>query len=144
MTDTYLEQIWIDKVDELDMIALTKAVEASYYGHKVEHILASVETFESQLWRGESPGGRFVVVTQLFQHPGGKQLLIWSIGGEGYLEAMDTVFEVLKDYARKVEAKWLSANVRKGFTKFADRFGVEAEYTNWITEIKDVPDQTKH
>lgn len=134
-SDTYIEPVWLDKLDDQDRLCLQKAVEASYYGHKVEHILASVSDFQSQLWRGTNAEGRFIVVTQVFQHPAAKELCIWSIGGAGYLEGMHEVFKVLKAYAKEIGATHISAQVRKGFEKFAKDFGVKAQFTQWILEV---------
>lgn len=134
-SETYIEPVWLDKLDDHDRLCLQKAVDASYYGHKVEHILASVSDFQTQLWRGENSKGRFIVITQVFQHPAAKELHIWSIGGEGYLEGMGEVFKALKAYAQEIGATHISAQVRKGFEKFAKDFGVQAQYTQWILEV---------
>lgn len=145
MTDTYLEQIWLDKFDKEDEIALQMALDAGIFGHKVEHILADVETFTTQLWRGECRGQRFIMVTQMFDHPGGRELRIWSVGGHGYIRALDHSYSVLEAYARKYGCKWITGLVsRNGFERLYKRFKYKDLYRNWIVEIDNVSDQTKH
>ena len=85
-TENTFEQIWLDTLDDEDITALQLAVSISPFGHTVEGILADVANNESQLWRGTNGDKRFVMITQLFRHPGGMELKIWSVGGQGYTD----------------------------------------------------------
>lgn len=114
MTDTYVRQIWNDSVDAQDIICLQKAVGACYTGHKVEDVLRGLAGGEVQLWRGESPRGRFAIITKVMQYPGGRQLEFWSIGGEGYMVAVPEVDKVLRAFAKEMDCKWIAYTVERG------------------------------
>lgn len=145
MTEPYLTQIWLDKVDARDLNCLQIAVDASIFGHKVEHILTSVQDFTSQLWRGGCGDKRFVMVTQVFAHPGGKELRIWSVGGEGYIEAIDACYKTLIDYAKENDCKWLTGIVlRKAFERVYAKFAFTDVYRNWVLELDHVSNQAEH
>lgn len=137
-TDTYLKQIWVDCLDEIDRKCLQKAVDASYYGHEVGHILADVQENFMQLWRGAADGKRFVIITQVFSHPGGKELRIWSVGGEGYIRAIETSYATLCEFAKKYHCKWITGLVnREGFERLYKKFNFTETYRNWIVELDD-------
>lgn len=145
MTDTYLEHIWLDKVDEIDRANLQIAVEQSIFGHTVDHILAAVAHNTTQIWRGEHKGQRFIMVTQMFEHPGGREFRIWSVGGSGYVKALDEAYKVIEAYAREHNCKWITGLVkRRGFERLYKRFNFKDLYRNWIVEIDNVLDPTKH
>lgn len=132
-------QIWIDALDERDISALEAAVSVTVFGHTIKDILASVATLDSQLWRGTKGEDHFVLVTQIFQHPGGRELRIWSVGGSGYFKMLDNAYEVLEAYAKEIGAKWITGLVkREGFEKMYKRFNYKDVHRHWIVEIEDV------
>lgn len=136
MTDTYLEQIWNDKVDEQDILCLQKAVKECYYGYTVEHILEQVFDCQMQLWRGEHKGSRFVIVTQILNHPGGKEFQVWSLGGKGYIKAIPTALPVLLAFARQYNCTWLTGyEAHSGFKRIYSMLNPKIIFRKWIMEI---------
>lgn len=136
MTAPYVEQIWIDKIDARDLTCLQIAVDVGIFGHRVEHILLEVEQHHMQLWRGEYNSERFVVITQILSHPGGRELKIWSVGGKGYVKALDKTYTTLHAFAKKYQCRWITGLVkRKGFERLYARFKFKDLYRNWIVEI---------
>lgn len=136
MTDTYFEQIWLDKLDETSMKALQKAVKASYYDYRVEDILKFISDFKMQLWRGQHQDETFILVTQVIQHPNGKELQIWSVGGKGYVKQVNRVYEKLEAFAQAEGCKWISGQIEDArFERVYKRFKPKKVYTTWVTEI---------
>jgi len=132
------EQIWINGLDTKGIKALQKAVAANYFGYEVSHIIEEVARLHMQLWLGREGDKCFVILTKLTTHPGGKELALWSVGGEGYVRHLEQVYQKLLMFARKEDCRWMTGFVdRKGFGRLYERFNVK-KYGLWCKEITDV------
>lgn len=96
-----------------------------------------------QLWRGENCYGVFAVVTNVVEHPAGKALVLWGIGGKGYIKAQDFVWDKLESYCKAKGYKWISGmSEHKGFDRLVSRldkrFVTVKEAKHWVKELTDV------
>lgn len=132
----YIEQIWLDKITDADLICLQKAVEVCYTGHRVEDVLRGLSRFELQLWRGINGPDTFSIITRIVQYPGGKQLEVWSIGGKGYVRSVEQVYGRLKEFAKESSCRWFAVTIeRKAFLKLYKRFPKMGIYTLMVQEV---------
>ncbi len=136
MTDTYVEHIWLDKIDQDDILPLQLAVGALHYGYKVEHILQDVAVNAKQLWRGQNDKGRFILVTQVVSHPGGKELNLWAFGGQGFFLGIEAAHKALVEYGKSQNCKWLTGMTKRlGFKRFYKRFPHQDVYRYLIGDL---------
>lgn len=134
--DTYFDQIWNDKIDEVDISCLQKICKSDYYGYTPQGILADSIQGAKQLWRGKHKGKRFLVVTEVRVHPAGKELDIWGAGGEGYFSAYPVVIEKLTLWGRERNCRWISARTqRPGIIRLAQSQGGKTTWQNLVLEI---------
>lgn len=118
MTDTYIQQIWLDSIEAEDITPLQLAADVLPFGYKVEDILGDIREGYRQLWRGVNKVGRFVLVTQIVQHPGGKELNVWTIAGQGYIYGLKQAHAKMIEFGKENNCKWLTGMVRrKGFER---------------------------
>ena len=130
------KQIFLEDLTDRDFFNLELAVSLNQFGHTVEHILGSVAEHSSQLWRGTNGKKQFIMITQIFNHPAGSELRIWSLGGQGYLPMIDLAGDGLKEFGKKYNCKWLTGKAkRKAFEKLYKRFNYTNDYQEYIVEI---------
>lgn len=144
MTDTYFEQIYLDRISDNVLILLDKAVKTSYYGFKVSHILPEIANFNMQLWECKGDNTHFIVITQMTKYPAGTELMIWSVAGKGYIKNVDLVYDTLINFARDNNCRWLSGLITdeaKRLEKVYQKFDADLKYKHYAMEITDV---TKH
>ena len=129
-------QIWVDRLDKNDVQALLAIEKSCYYGHTVDWILDRVTNFELALWRGKGTKIDFLLLTQLRNYPGGKELFLWGVGGKGYLRSAAVVIPKLISYAKSNACRWLTGiSARDGFEKVHELQGAKILYKHYVVEL---------
>ena len=132
-------RVEIKIIDDLMLKAIKQITDKSIFGHDVKWVIEQAHQNSIQLWRGENSRGVFAVITYAIEHPAGKMLYIWGIGGKGYVRSHEKVWEELVRYCKDNNYKWLSAASERGaFHRLAKRFGKMQVSTHWVKELTDV------
>ena len=80
-----------------------------YTGVQPKHYLADALEGKVLLWDFDSGNG--IVLTQLLQHPAGKEVFILGLAGTGLIRKVKTLNEIIQTYAECVGARWIGGNV---------------------------------
>lgn len=96
LTDSHLQ--WLDKMCKVDF---TEA--------EPKHYIADAVVGTVQFW--DFAKGKGLVMTQILNHPGGKELFVLGIAGEGLVKRFKTLNEILQQYAKFIGARWIGGNV---------------------------------
>lgn len=136
MTEPYFKRIGVRDVDKIDLKHWKRAVEEGYYGHKVEDLIMDVAQGVLQLWRGRGEGFEVILLTQMFKHPAGKELKIWSLAGKGYVKNLGLIHDTLVEYAKEQGCRWLSGETKsRGFDRVYERFNPDLTSKFFLKEI---------
>ena len=108
-------------LDAEDLGWLKHATTGCFAGVGPGVILPQVVQGNAQLWRFCGERGRGVVVTQMRDYPGGRELYIWQLGGKGVLREIDYIYGVLLDFAKQNYCVWIRGLATPGLARVYER-----------------------
>ena len=96
LTDSHLQ--WLVKMCRVD-----------FTGAEPKHYIADALDGKIQFW--DFKHGQGLLMTQILNHPGGKELFILGLAGEGLVKEFKRLNDVLQQYAVFINARWIGGNV---------------------------------
>lgn len=123
--------------DEEDIAWLERGLETWPLGANFQSVVEEIQEGFYQLWRVEAPA-EGIVLTQIIQHPYGRELHVKTLAGKRIIRNLDAIFEVLRAYGREHGCKWVGgdANSPQLFRVY-ERFGAKPMAVNFLKEIAD-------
>jgi hypothetical protein len=137
MTEKYFKQVPVSHATRELLVLLDKAAKAGYYGYNVSHVVKWAIEGKAQIWQLAGPDCSGVLVTQILEHPAGKELFIWSMAGQGFLANADMIMDRLEAFARAEQCKWIGGSaIHQGLENFYTTWGrLKKQATYFIAEI---------
>ena len=107
---------------------LKLAADESNGRYDTEDLVEAVSTFEYELWLVyDTEGIKCIVLTRPMHYPRKSLLEISFAAGDGYLNALDTIVNTMKSYARAINCEGVEFRGRPGWAKVLKEAGVKVE-----------------
>lgn len=114
-----VQPLAVEEITEEDLHWFSVAAQSSPYGHTGDWVLEQVaEKFLIAL-RIPNIG---IVLIQILEHPGGKELYIWGLAGKGIFEKTAEIYDDLRFIAKVHDCEWIGATTaRRGVGRVYER-----------------------
>lgn len=135
-SSTSLTRVLPEDMSDGDLAWLAKVCGVSYTGVTPEGLLPELVAGTLAMWRVNG-GAAGVVLTQILQHPGGRELYMWGMAGKGIIENIETIYDGLKAYGASQGCRWVGGRaLRPGLTRVYEKLlGVRPFAAHFVKEI---------
>lgn len=129
-----LQRLSLENITNKHVFWLVEMVKISYFGETAVSIIQRAAKGECQLWGFEKDKG--VIVTEILQHPSGKEVFICGFAGDRVLAKVRTIKDDLMEFTKEMNARWLGGeanNERAG--KLFEKIKEKKISSRYIMEV---------
>lgn len=107
-----VKRIGLEELTKEDVSAILDRCAKDDYGWAFKNVLAAVsnQTFGLFRWSGDFNG---LMIVKINAYPGGKEMYIWHLFGNGFLKNIEEVRRLTKALAKRLGCRWVGAAARR-------------------------------
>ncbi len=95
-------------------------------GYSLGDLKKKIETGKNQLWLIDN--GRAAAITAIMEYPLHRAIKVTYLGGDGMNEWLADFVEVVEEFGRDNDCKFIETNGRKGWERVCKPLGAKLEY----------------
>lgn len=107
-----LSRLYPEDIGADDLVWLNSFCKGVPLGFKPEHIVEDMLTRSLRVYRLPDPANGLIMY-QVLQHPGGRELFVWGLAGEKVARVLGGIRELTHYLAAELGCRWVGGVARK-------------------------------